>query len=84
MRYMVDSSVSAPPSFISSGNSTHEQYPTKPPRSTDFIKICRLGVVILKDVEPVSGASSYSEYRGGIEIEIDTREDYRRKVGISF
>ena len=38
-----------------------------------------LGVVILKDGEPVSGASSYSGYRGGIEIEIDTREDCRRK-----
>ena len=38
-----------------------------------------LGVVLLKDGEPVSGASSYSGFRGGIEIEIDTREDYRRK-----
>lgn len=38
-----------------------------------------LGAVILKDGEPVSGASSYSGYRGGIEIEIDTRQDYRRK-----
>lgn len=38
-----------------------------------------LGAVILKDNEPVSGASSYSGYVGGIEIEIDTREDYRRK-----
>lgn len=38
-----------------------------------------LGAVILKDGEPVSGASSYSGYQGGIEIEIDTREDYRRK-----
>ena len=38
-----------------------------------------LGVVILKDGEPVSGASSYSSYRGGIEIEIDTRLDCRRK-----
>lgn len=38
-----------------------------------------LGVVILKEGEPVSGASSYSGYRGGIEIEIDTREDFRRK-----
>ena len=27
----------------------------------------------------VSGASSYSRYNEGIEIEIDTREDYRRK-----
>ena len=35
--------------------------------------------VILKDGEPVSGASSYSGYLGGIEIEIDTREDCRRK-----
>lgn len=38
-----------------------------------------LGVVVIKDGEPVSGASSYSSYRGGIEIEIDTREDYRRR-----
>lgn len=27
----------------------------------------------------VSGASSYSRYNEGIEIEIDTREEYRRK-----
>ncbi len=27
----------------------------------------------------MSGASSYSSYQGGIEIEIDTREDCRRK-----
>lgn len=38
-----------------------------------------LGAVILKDGVPVSGASSYSSYRGGIEVEIDTREDYRRR-----
>lgn len=38
-----------------------------------------LGVVILKNGEPVSGASSYSGYRGGIEIEIDTKEEYRRR-----
>jgi len=38
-----------------------------------------LGVVVLKDGEIVSGASSYIYYRGGIEIEIDTREDERRK-----
>lgn len=37
-----------------------------------------LGAVIVKDGEPVSGASSYSGYLGGIEVEIDTREDYRR------
>lgn len=38
-----------------------------------------LGAIILKDGEPVSGASSYSSYLGGIEIEIDTREDFRRR-----
>lgn len=42
-----------------------------------------LGVVILKDGEIVSGASSYSRYRDGIEIEIDTRKDYRRK-GLAY
>jgi hypothetical protein len=43
-----------------------------------------LGVVILKGNEIVSGASSYSDYLDGIEIEIDTREEYRRKAGLSF
>lgn len=38
-----------------------------------------LGVVALKEGEPVSGASSYSSYRGGIEIEIDTKNEYRRQ-----
>ncbi|MGN0132392.1 MAG: GNAT family N-acetyltransferase [Lachnospiraceae bacterium] len=38
-----------------------------------------LGVVLLKDGKIVSGASSYSGYRGGIEIEIDTEEKYRRR-----
>lgn len=38
-----------------------------------------IGAVICKDGEPVSGASSYSGYAGGIEVEIDTRKDYRRK-----
>ncbi len=38
-----------------------------------------LGTVLLKDGELVAGASSYSGYIGGIEIEIDTREDYRRR-----
>ena len=42
-----------------------------------------LGVVILKGYEIVSGASSYSGYLGGIEIEIDTKEDYRRQ-GLAF
>lgn len=38
-----------------------------------------MGAVVLKGNEPVSGASSYSGYLGGIEVEIDTREDYRRR-----
>ncbi len=42
-----------------------------------------LGVIIEKDGQPVSGASSYSGYNGGIEIEIDTREDYRRR-GLAY
>lgn len=42
-----------------------------------------LGAVVLRGREIVSGASSYSAYRGGIEIEIDTREDYRRK-GLAY
>jgi len=38
-----------------------------------------LGVTIFKDGELVAGASSYSTYKEGIEIEIDTRIDHRRK-----
>lgn len=38
-----------------------------------------IGVAVLKDGEIVSGASSYSRYEAGIEIEIDTKEEYRRK-----
>ena len=38
-----------------------------------------LGFVVMKGEEIVSGASSYSGYRGGIEIEIDTKEAYRRQ-----
>lgn len=42
-----------------------------------------LGVVVLKKSELAAGASSYSTYHGGIEIEIDTREDHRRK-GLAY
>lgn len=42
-----------------------------------------LGVVIRKGNEIVSGASSYTRYREGIEIEIDTKETYRRK-GLAY
>lgn len=37
------------------------------------------GVFALKNGEIVSGASSYSAYIGGIEIEIATHEDHRRR-----
>lgn len=38
-----------------------------------------LGVVILKDGQIVSGASSYTTYEKGIEIQVDTKEEYRRR-----
>lgn len=42
-----------------------------------------LGAVVMKDGEPVSGASSYSGYQGGIEVEIITKETYRRR-GLAY
>jgi len=38
-----------------------------------------LGVAILENGKVVAGASSYAYYHGGIEIEIDTHENYRQK-----
>jgi len=38
-----------------------------------------LGFVALQNGEPVSGASSYTVYDKGIEIELDTKQEYRRK-----
>ncbi|MCM1172973.1 MAG: GNAT family N-acetyltransferase [Clostridium sp.] len=38
-----------------------------------------LGVVAMKNGVPVSGASSYSSYKDGIEIQIDTKKEYRRQ-----
>ncbi len=38
-----------------------------------------LGIIILKDHTIVSGASSYSRYQEGIEIEIDTKKEYQQK-----
>lgn len=38
-----------------------------------------LGMVMLKNGEIVSGASSYTRYEQGIEIEVDTIEIERRK-----
>lgn len=42
-----------------------------------------IGVVVLKERELVAGASSYSSYNGGIEIEVDTRSDHRGK-GLAY
>lgn len=49
----------------------------------DMYKELGLGVVAMNDGEIVAGASSYSRYKKGIEIEIDTREDHRRK-GLAY
>lgn len=38
-----------------------------------------MGAVILKNGEPIAGASSFSGYRQGIEVEIDTKEEYRQQ-----
>ncbi len=38
-----------------------------------------LGTVIFKEGQLVSGASSYTTYKDGIEIQVDTKEEYRRK-----
>ena len=48
---------------------------------TDYDEYCRLGmgVVLTKGDEIVAGASAYSRYREGIEIQIDTYEPYRRR-----
>lgn len=43
-----------------------------------FLKLGR-GFVVLKENEIVSGASSYTRYLEGIEIEVDTLESERRK-----
>lgn len=48
--------------------STYEEYAAK-----------GLGVCLLKDGEPVAGASSYISYKEGIEIQIDTHKDYRQQ-----
>ena len=38
-----------------------------------------LGVLALFEGKPVAGASSYSAFPGGIEIEIDTKQEFRRR-----
>lgn len=47
--------------------------------SKDHFLEAGLGMVVTKDGLIVSGASSYTVYRDGIEIEVDTLESERRK-----
>ena len=49
----------------------------------ELFENCALGVVILKEGEPVAGASSYSSYLQGIEITIRTKEEYQRQ-GLAY
>ncbi|MEE0420318.1 MAG: GNAT family N-acetyltransferase [Lachnospiraceae bacterium] len=42
-----------------------------------------LGVVALRAGELAAGAASYTRYREGIEIEVDTKEEHRRK-GLAY
>ena len=44
----------------------------------DFEQLGR-GIVAIYEGEIVAGASSYSRYEEGIEIEVDTRSDFRRR-----
>lgn len=38
-----------------------------------------LGITIFEDGVLIAGASSYTRYKDGIEIQIDTKQEYRRK-----
>lgn len=58
------------------------------PATADFVSVFESkemyldkgrGMVIIKNGEVVAGASSYTRYRQGIEIEVDTVESERRK-----
>lgn len=42
-------------------------------------RILGIGVAVLKDGKLAAGSSSYTRYQDGIEIEIDTKEEHRRK-----
>lgn len=48
------------------------------PAYEDFERL-GVGFVVTENGKIVSGASAYSRYRDGIEIEIDTKMEYRRK-----
>lgn len=59
-------------------NSWAKDWVSQFPTYEDFEKK-GLGVVIVKDGIPVAAASSYSAYKKGIEVQIDTHLNYRRK-----
>lgn len=42
-----------------------------------------IGIAVLKGESLAAGASSYARYREGIEIEIDTKEEFRRN-GLAY
>ena len=48
-------------------------------RDYDDFRERGIGAAVLFDGKPVAGASSYIVYRGGIEIEIDTKPEFRRR-----
>lgn len=52
-------------------------------RDYDAYRRLGLGVVAVKEGQLAAGASSYSRYETGIEIEIDTKEEHRRK-GLAY
>lgn len=52
-------------------------------KNYEMYKTIGLGFAVCEDGIPVSGASSYSSYKGGIEIEIGTKETYRRQ-GLAY
>lgn len=60
------------------GNPATEDFISSFESKEQYLQIGR-GMVILKNGKIVSGASSYTRYREGIEIEVDTVESERRK-----
>ena len=60
------------------GNSITEDFVSSFDSKDQYLAIGR-GMVITKDDSIVAGASSYTRYREGIEIEVDTIPDERRK-----
>ena len=52
-------------------------------RDYEMYKKLGIGFAVLKGKSLVAGASSYARYREGIEIEIDTKEEFRRN-GLAY